>query len=719
MSELLLTARGKQILKMMGDASKPITIGDIARNLDVSPRTILREMPIVEQWLEKSDFKLMKKTKVGVQLIATLEERRRLITMLDAESVELEFTPENRQSLIISELLQNNEPTKLYYFSSLFKVSEGTISHDLDKVEVWLNKHELTLIRKPGLGVYIEGNENSFRRAMITILYENLDEDQLLEITRQNLTGMGRKPESIEISTSNRLMNMIDKDVIKTIEEIIGGAEANLEYKLTDSAYVGLIVHLALAIQRIKNNERIVMKEEFFKELVRSREYKIAEKIAAEITQSAGIEIPRDEIGYITMHLKGAKMRNGIYDHNDFKDTGEFIIGNFELTQLANQMIKVAEKEAGYILKDNENLLFGLISHLRPAVNRLKMNLDIRNPLLGKIKQMYPEIFKISEKCAEVVNKRFDVVMPEAEIGYIAMHFGAAIEKKRQASHRQRVYRVIVACTSGIGTSRLLATRLRKEFQNIDIVDIVSTIHIDEEWLKDNKIDLIITTVYMEGHNVPVIQVDPLLIEENKKKLQNILEHLNVHLDHELPAIAHSNMDLKERSYAMKEYGEGVIEILEGFFFKEELEVEDMEQLIRQASHIIADNEGDAAMIEQDLLERERKGSTVLNKKEMMLLHCRTRAMDRLRVGVLRLKDEKPVYCLNGNHEQEQVRTCLVMITPINKSKRHLEVISQISRSLIDEPVLTDVLSNGSQEEVFNELNKILSKFLNEKTNMI
>nr|WP_243183575.1 BglG family transcription antiterminator [Anaerosolibacter carboniphilus] len=716
---MLLTARGKQILQMIVDASKPITIGDIARNLEVSSRTILREMPLTEQWLEKNDFKLMKKTKVGIQLMATLEERRRLSAMLDSESVELEFTPENRQSLIISELLQNREPTKLFYFSSLFKVSEGTISHDLDKVEAWLNKHELTLVRKPGLGVYIEGNENSLRRAMITILYENLDEDQLLKITRQNLAGLNKKQESIEINTSNRLMNMIDKEVIKTIEEIIHGAEADLEYKLTDSAYVGLIVHLALAIQRIKNNERIVMKEEFWRELAQSNEYKIAEKIAWEITQSTQIEIPKDEIGYITMHLKGAKMRNGVYDHHDFKDTGEFIIGNFELTQLANQMIKVAEKEAGYVLKDNENLLFGLISHLRPAINRLKMNLDIRNPLLGKIRQMYPEIYKISEKCAEVVNKKFDVRMPEAEIGYIAMHFGAAIEKKRQSSNRQRVHRAVVACTSGIGTSRLLATRLKKEFQNIDIVDIVSTIRIEEEWLKENKIDLIITTVYMDGNTVPVIQVDPLLLEENRKKLQNVLENLNVHDDYSLEGMEQSSMDLKERSYAMKEYGEGVLEILEGFFLKEEVEVEDMAHLIRYVSEITADSKDNAGILEQNFLEREQKGSTVLSKKEMMLLHCRTRASDHLKFGVVRLKDRKSLVCLNSYGEEEQIKTFLVMITPMDKSKRYLEVMSQISTSLIDEPIFIDVLSKGTQKEIYEDLNRILHKFLNLKTNRI
>ena len=84
--------------------------------------------------------------------------------------------------MIISELLEKKEPTKLFYFSSIFKVSEGTISHDLDKVEKWIKKYRLDLVRKPGLGVYLTGNEKTFRKAMINLMYENLDENQILNI---------------------------------------------------------------------------------------------------------------------------------------------------------------------------------------------------------------------------------------------------------------------------------------------------------------------------------------------------------------------------------------------------------------------------------------------------------------------------------------------------------------------------------------------------------
>ena len=135
MVDLLITSRIKQILEIICNASDSITTKKISKRLGVSTRTILREMPTVEKWLKDNDFELVKKPRVGIKLVATLEDKKRLKSLLDNELVEKTFTPEERQSLIISELLERKEPTKLFYFSSLFKVSEGTISHDLDKVE--------------------------------------------------------------------------------------------------------------------------------------------------------------------------------------------------------------------------------------------------------------------------------------------------------------------------------------------------------------------------------------------------------------------------------------------------------------------------------------------------------------------------------------------------------------------------------------------------------
>lgn len=718
MTELSLSSRTKGILEIISNECNTITIKEIAKRLAVSSRTILREMPSVEKWLESNEFQLIKKPRVGIKLVATLDDKERLKSLLEDESVEKTFTPEERQSLIIGELLQNKEPTKLYYFSSSFKVSEGTISHDLDKVEAWFEKYKLTLVRKPGLGVYLKGKENTFRKAMINLLYENLNEEQILNVIRQNLTPGNKSNGRIEINTKNRLMNLIDKEIIKTIEQTIHEAEGDLEYRLTDSSYAGLIVHLALAIQRIKNNENITMKDEFLTKLSESQEYTTAEKIAYKIAKSLNIEIPNDEIGYITMHLKGSKMRNGAYK-GDSKGVDEFIIGNFELTKLVNEMIKIAEEKSGYSLKGNENLLVGLVSHLRPTINRLKMNLDIRNPLLEKIKEMYPGIFSISAKCAEVINKRFNLEMPEAEIGFIAMHIGAAIEKERRSVEKDnRIYNVVVACTSGIGTSKLLATRLKKEFNNLQIIDTISTIEINEEWLEKNEVDLVISTVYVKEKSIPIVNVNPVLLKNDINRIKKILEKLNVYSVKNLYTSDQKNIDLMDRASALKDYGEGVIEILSNFFFEESIHANSINELIRCVSSLVGKNKEEVDIIERDLKEREKHGSTILNGKELILLHCRTNGVNTLKLGVARLSPQKPIFCMNTNGDKEKIVTALVMMTPFNKSNRHLESISEISRNLIDDPMFIDVLARGTKKDIYNAVNGVLNGFLDSRIKM-
>jgi mannitol operon transcriptional antiterminator len=717
-TELSLSSRTKGILEIISNECNTITIKEIAKRLAVSSRTILREMPSVEKWLESNEFQLIKKPRVGIKLVATLDDKERLKSLLEDESVEKTFTPEERQSLIIGELLQNKEPTKLYYFSSSFKVSEGTISHDLDKVEAWFEKYKLTLVRKPGLGVYLKGKENTFRKAMINLLYENLNEEQILNVIRQNLTPGNKSNGRIEINTKNRLMNLIDKEIIKTIEQTIHEAEGDLEYRLTDSSYAGLIVHLALAIQRIKNNENITMKDEFLTKLSESQEYTTAEKIAYKIAKSLNIEIPNDEIGYITMHLKGSKMRNGAYK-GDSKGVDEFIIGNFELTKLVNEMIKIAEEKSGYSLKGNENLLVGLVSHLRPTINRLKMNLDIRNPLLEKIKEMYPGIFSISAKCAEVINKRFNLEMPEAEIGFIAMHIGAAIEKERRSVEKDnRIYNVVVACTSGIGTSKLLATRLKKEFNNLQIIDTISTIEINEEWLEKNEVDLVISTVYVKEKSIPIVNVNPVLLKNDINRIKKILEKLNVYSVKNLYTSDQKNIDLMDRASALKDYGEGVIEILSNFFFEESIHANSINELIRCVSSLVGKNKEEVDIIERDLKEREKHGSTILNGKELILLHCRTNGVNTLKLGVARLSPQKPIFCMNTNGDKEKIVTALVMMTPFNKSNRHLESISEISRNLIDDPMFIDVLARGTKKDIYNAVNGVLNGFLDSRIKM-
>ena len=49
-----------------------------------------------------------------------------------------------------------------------------------------------------------------------------------------------------------------------------------------------------------------------------------------------------------------------------------------------------------------------LVLHLRPMINRLEHNMQIKNPLLENIKREYPEAYGIAWMCNPIFVREFD-----------------------------------------------------------------------------------------------------------------------------------------------------------------------------------------------------------------------------------------------------------------------------------------------------------------------
>lgn len=248
-----LMSRQKQIIQILtkSTSKNPITISTIAESLNISSRTVLREMPKIEEWLDENGFNFIKKPGVGLIIDENLENQQLILELLEVESIQKEYTKDERKRIILGELLVNKEPLKLFYFTNQLKVSEGTLSNDLDGVEAWLKEFDIKLIRKQGLGIYLEGNENNYRKVLADILYKTLDEKELIKLLKKSLNNPNTE-NSIEFSIENRMLNFIDKTIIRDIEKIVSDLEDKCNFKLIDSDYIGLVVHISLAVQRIK-----------------------------------------------------------------------------------------------------------------------------------------------------------------------------------------------------------------------------------------------------------------------------------------------------------------------------------------------------------------------------------------------------------------------------------------------------------------------------------
>ncbi|WDC84774.1 PRD domain-containing protein [Caloramator sp. mosi_1] len=288
----------------------------------------------------------------------------------------------------------------------------------------------------------------------------------------------------LDFKMIEKLKELVDLDY-KLLENIVEDAEAKLGVRFTDDAFISLVIHIAISIKRLKEGKDINLPEDIVYEIKDKEEYEIALEITRNIENAFKISLPKSEVIYILMHILGAKMQQNKKDDlnnlvNNIKEDDLSVI-------MAKEIIDIAQRALDIYLEKDEQLLNGLILHLRPTINRLKYGLALRNPVLNEIKENYSEFFGVAWMSSTVFNKYLGVKIPEEEIGYIALHIGAAIERNIKP------FKVIVVCSSGIGTSQLLAARIENSFREIDIVDTIS--YLDLEKINLNDIDFIISTI--------------------------------------------------------------------------------------------------------------------------------------------------------------------------------------------------------------------------------
>jgi len=696
-----ISSRTKKILKILLNNEGFTVVESVAEKIGVSSRTIRRELPRVDNWLKKHDYQLQKKKGTGIKLDLEKEEKAKIKNLLNIESVENYYSPDERKIIILSELLKSQQPTKLFNFTMMTNVSEATISHDLDEIENWVKDYNLKLIRKQGLGVYIEGRESNIRKASINLLYENLDINELFKIMQKKFSEKNIDNSRESLSRS-RLLNLIGLDTIHILDNFIQGIEESLDYRLADDSYIALMVHLSIALKRIKDGEEISIKSEVLDELKQSREYVIASGLVSSIAEAFSVDIPEAEIGYVTMHLKGSKGRGGIY--SDEVSMTE----DYKLVLLTRKIIEKAEIELGIYLEDDEQLLIGLVRHLEPTIHRIKLNMDIRNPLLEEIKENYKRLFEVSKKCAEILAEEEDIEVPESEAAYIAMHLGSAVERKRKPVSR---FRAAVACTSGIGASRLLASRLSSEFDNLEIVGLISTIDFDKEELDNMNVDLIISTVEIPESSLPVVVVNPLLNDKHQRQIREFL------ISHKAKSKSKNRkISLKEKLEIINNYNQRILEVLNNFEIYADYHYQGMKALIKFASQKLADKASEAVEVEKDLRRREELGSTVLEHNNIMLLHCRTAVLEELKFLVIRPQSEFKI--LNKNGDKSRIGLIVVMAAPMHRSSQGREVLSEISRLLIENRDFIDTVNSGGKKEIYFELAEYFDQFLQQKSKM-
>lgn len=689
-----ITPRQKRILLLLLQKEIPYKLADIAKPINVSERTIQRELDALNLYLKEYHCQIIREKGVGISLKGSIEAKDSLtrdlsgLDEIDASDID------QRRKVLLLELFRDRTPKKIFTFSQRLGVSESTIAKDLEALQPWLDKNHLTIIKRPGYGVTLKGSESDYREAMQRFINENTEEAYL---TDRHITAA--LSQAFFDSTDQSILGLMDFDYITRVQSVLQNINDPKFDQFTDHAYLALVLHIAIAVARIEKGG-IIESEMPLEDWESYEGYPLAMNIKQAIEKEFSIVMPKSEISYLLLHIEGSKI-----NYSESLDAQSHLNHDEEeLLDLIDGMINAYDPALKTTLKQDGIFVRGLMIHLQPVIIRLKNKMNIFNPLLSQIKAEYPETFFKSRQAANVIAKHFGFEVSEEEVAYLAMHFGTAEERIKDRLTTVRKVNIGVVCASGFGVARLMMSKLAKELGNSVNLQTFGTNDIGS----DDSIDFYVSSFDLKDYNVDYIQINPLIIHTDVQKIRAKTDDYS-HIVNKNIEDNTFDQRLSDIEFLTKE----IQRLIAQYQAIECPKDSNMEQIIHIASNAYYSGK-QADYIEKRINQREQMGSQIFPEYKMALFHCQAPVDTSI---VLTLHAQGSSFT---DKKMKDVQSVIFMVIPETiQLKNNQKLFGHISSSLVQNPVFLDTIHSNNQEIIREELKNILQVYFYQYINEI
>ncbi|PSL45890.1 BglG family transcriptional antiterminator [Salsuginibacillus halophilus] len=687
---MYLSARERQMLSFLLASQEGIKVKELADRLQVSVRTIHRDLPGVEDTLSSFQLELNKQSNSGLQIAGEAENINKLQQELNKHEP-VEYSRDERMDNLLQRLLQAHEPIKLYSLAKELGVTIATVSSDLNKLESQLLDHDLALTRRRGYGIIVEGSEVKKRYALRKLLAAQGSEEALL-LWLEEWTD----EEDAFYPAAAQLLHVIKPEVLKEVLYSLREAQKMQQESITDASYAGLIIHLGLAVARIQQGEKIDIDDAAFLELSHQKEYETAQVISQQLEQRLNLQMPKAEAAYVTMHLLGAKQVEAAFSEEE---------QTLVLRRKINSFLQHIEAEWQVPLMKDRTLHNDLLTHIKPALYRIQQGMSIYNPMLETIQDQYPALY---ESVARHGPEAFSTALPPEEIGFLVMHIWPAMERIKP----QQKLHALVVCSSGLGTSKMLAARLQQEIPEIGKVSLASVLEIEQGNVP--HADLVVSTVPLK-HAKKAFVVTPFLSEEEAVRIHEAVQKST---EEQPTAVLKETESRKKRAADMagvEQLSAAIQTILKNFTVE-----------LAPASSALADvlceicrrqevkgSVQQAGQVQKELLARQEIGGLAIPGTNVALFHTRSAHVDEPVFTVYDLQE--PLELEGMDRQPAKVNRLLVMLAPKVWHEYGPELMSFISTLIIENEEQVRLFETGQEETLYHLLERRFRSYLIEQ----
>ncbi|WP_042199129.1 BglG family transcription antiterminator [Paenibacillus camerounensis] len=488
------------ILSYLIHAENPVTGEWLAGETRVTSRTVRNDIKLLNDMLTRNGAQVHTVRGAGYELRISdpfLFDgwSRQQITGAPPGSF---VSPADRTTYIIRTLLLAKGYLKTEELADLLYVSTSTIQNDLKDVKAAIGTHGLELQKRPNYGLQISGREFPLRLCMF-------------EAFKPFVNDAG--------TTSPGTNGLFTAEEVTQLRNLVISSMRRYDLAFSDTGLNSLVVHILIAAKRIREGHQISGLPDGFSALEHTQEAVAVLDLTSRL-ELDGITFPPAETAYLTMLLLGTERLPAA--GNDIGRAVEAM--DKEYYTYARDMIDEMEEALGLGIHADTELIWSLGMHLKPALNRIRMDMMIKNPMLESIKSAYPLAFQAGIIGAALLEKQTGLPISEHEIAYIALHIGAALERIKGRGLQKKC---IIVCSSGLGSAQLLYQKLSKlTGSRLEVLGTFGSYNLSMAPL--DQIDFIISTVPLAlNPGIPVIVVHPLLNEGDWHSINSHMLSMN------------------------------------------------------------------------------------------------------------------------------------------------------------------------------------------------
>lgn len=475
-----------KLIRILSDYTDFVTASGLANAMDVSSRSIKSYI----QEINSSYPDAIESSREGYRIRKHIAQK-----ILKETGTHIPQSSQERIVYIINRLIKDDTPVNAYDLCDEMFISYSTIKNELKSVKRKLARFDLQLNNNSD-NWSVAGLEKNKRRLLSSILYDESNVN------------------FVNLETIQMIFPEIDIELIKNgLLEVFD----QFHYFVNDYSLINLVLHITIAIDRIKN-QNISTEDIGDMPALSAHEYELAGSIVKNIEKNFQITYNQSEVYELALLLIS---RATAIDYKSITTSNlQDFIGK-DCFDLVNELI-LAVGSYYYIDLAEPEFLIRFALHIRNLLQRSKNNYFSRNPLTEEIKTACPLIYDVSVYLSSIIKDRTGVSINDDEIAYIAFHLGSTLEAQKNLSEKVTA---VLYFPSYYNTNVKLTDTINRHFSSELLITNILTAERDLENVAKN--DFVLSTVPLNSViELPLLQISPFFTEKDIDKVRKLLAEI-------------------------------------------------------------------------------------------------------------------------------------------------------------------------------------------------